>query len=246
MSRRHKDLFGHVGRAIADYKMIESNDHIVVGVSGGKDSLLLCYLLSEMCKRSPVKFDLTAITINPGGDSGFSVQDLERIEEFLSGLDIPYHVKETSISKILENYQTKKTLCSLCANLRRGALHKTVRELGFSKVALAHHLDDAIETLFLNMFYQGSFRCFQPKTYLSRREVTVIRPLVYVTEEAIIAECERLGLPVVPAKCLVSGTTLRQTMKDLVNNLAQSIPGFRNQLRGVLRKTVWKSSDKDY
>lgn len=239
--RPGRELFGPLGEAISDFGLIGDNDAVLLGISGGKDSLLLAWLLADIRKRAPVKFSLHAITVDPGEPSGFEKHELQRIERFLSDLEIPYHVVESHIAKIVDEYPTKKTACSLCANLRRGALYKTASELGFKKVALAHHLDDAIETLFLNMFYQGSLRCFQPKTYLTRRQVEVIRPLVYIEEQKIIKASQDLDLPVIPSKCPVAGTTCRQEMKKLVSTLAQEIPGFRNQMRGVLRD-LWALS----
>ncbi len=236
-------LYHLVGKAIADFELIEDKDVILVGVSGGKDSMVLAALLAELHRRAPVRFDLKAVTIDPGGESGFRDEDVERLESFFGDQGVPYSVVRTEIAKIVQVHPTKDTACSLCANLRRGALHKTAQELGANKVALGHHLDDAIETLFLNMFYQGSLRCFHPKTYLSRREVTVIRPLVYVPEGEIVKAVPRLDIPVVDARCPFAGHTLRQAMKDRVTSLAREIPGFRSQLRGALGD-LWSPKEK--
>ena len=233
-----RGLYPPLGRALADYAMITSEKDILLGVSGGKDSLLMAYLLDQMRARSPVKFTLSAITVDLGGASGFTDQDLAAIKDYLAGLGIPHYVVRTHIAEIVQEYPHGKTACSLCANLRRGAIYKTAREMGFDTVALAHHLDDAIETLFLNMFYQSSLRCFEPKTFLSRQKVTVIRPLVYVPEQDVVRTAKKLGLPVVPTKCPIAGTTNRQAMKEFVRQLSGQIPGFRNHMRSVLKK-VW-------
>jgi len=233
-----RGLYPPLGRALSDYAMITSEKDILLGISGGKDSLLLAYLLTQMKSRSPVKFRLSAITVDLGGDSGFTDGDLETMEKYLGGLGIPYRVVRTHIADIVTEYPHGKTACSMCANLRRGAIYKTANEMGFDTVALAHHLDDAIETLFLNMFYQSSLRCFEPKTFLTRRKVTVIRPLVYIPEQDIVRTAKKLDLPVVPAKCPVAGTTNRQAMKELVKQLSSQIPGFRNHMRSVLKR-VW-------
>lgn len=232
-----RGLYPLVGRALSDHRMIDKAEPVILGISGGKDSLLMAYLLNEMRNRSPVKFTLVGLTIDPGGESGYRDDELERVRLYLEGMCIPYHVVRTKINAIIEGHP-QESACSLCANLRRGAIYKTANEMGIRKVALAHHLDDAIETLFLNMFYQSSLRCFDPKTYLSRRDVTAIRPLVYIPERDIVKVGQKLELPVIKARCPVAGTTKRQEMKMVVSDLAARIPGFRNHMRSVL-KQVW-------
>ena len=232
-----RGLYPPLGRALSDYAMITKAEPVLLGISGGKDSLLMAYLLNEMRNRSPVKFSLVGLTIDPGGPSGFTDEELFLMEGFLAGMGIPHHVVRTRITSIIEGHP-KESACSLCANLRRGAIYKTADEMGIRTVALAHHLDDAIETLFLNMFYQSSLRCFEPKTYLSRRRITAIRPLVYVPEREIVKAAKELELPVIEARCPVSGTTRRQEMKDVVRDLSARIPAFRNHVRSVLRQ-VW-------
>ncbi len=238
MARVGRELFGPLGSAISDYDLIGSSDRILMGISGGKDSLFMAWALSDIRKRSPVKFSLEAITINLGKPWEFAESRLDSIRQFLAGLDIPYHVVPTNIARIASRHHGRKTECSLCSNLRRGYLYKTASELGIRKVALAHHLDDAIETLFLNMFYQGKFRCFRPKTFLSRRNVEVIRPMVYLEEKRIAKASSTLGLPLMPPACSVTGTTCRQSMKALIDGLSSSVPGLRIQMRNVL-KAYW-------
>jgi tRNA 2-thiocytidine biosynthesis protein TtcA len=232
-------LYKPLGQAISDYSMIQAGDTVLLGISGGKDSLLMAYMLDKLRRRSPQKFSLAAITINPGDPSGFTDDELGTIRGFMESMDIPYHVVPTVIAKIVENYPSKKNACSLCSNLRRGALHKAANELGYKKVALAHHLDDAIETLFLNMFYQSSLRCFAPSTHLTRRDVYAIRPLIYISEKDIARATQSLGLPVIKTRCPVAGTTRRQKMKNLVTSLSRDIPQLRNHVRSVLVKSVW-------
>jgi len=243
--RPGRDIFRPLGQAISLFSLIGQNDKVLLGISGGKDSLVLAWLLSDIRKRAPVKFSLGAVTINPGPPYAFSPEDIRNIRQYLEDLDIPYTVVDTGIAGIVRAYPTKKTACSLCANLRRGTLYKTARELGYRKVALAHHLDDAIETLFLNMFYQGNLRCFRPKTFLTRRAVEVIRPLVYIEEERITQTARLLSLPVVETKCTIAGTTERQSMKNLVTDLAREIPSFRNQMRRVLEQLWLKDAQKE-
>lgn len=238
MARVGRELFGPLGSAISDYGLIGLDDRILMGISGGKDSLFMAWALSDIRKRSPVKFSLEAITINPGEPWEFPESGLDSIRQFLAGLDIPYHVVPTNIARIVTRHHGRKTECSLCSNLRRGYLYKTASDLGVTKVALAHHLDDAIETLLLNMFYQGKFRCFRPKTFLSRRNVEVIRPMVYLEEERISRASSTLGLPVMSPTCSVTGTTCRQSMKALVSGLSSGVPGLRTQMRNIL-KAYW-------
>jgi len=234
-----RGLYPPLGRALSDFSMITTEEPVLLGISGGKDSLMMACLLAEMRNRSPVKFSLAAITVDPGEPSGFTDEELGIMGGFLSRLGILHHVVRTSIARILEEYTTRDSICSLCANLRRGTIYKAAQELGFRTVALAHHLDDAIETLFMNMFYQSSLRCFEPKTFLTRREMTVIRPLIYIPEGDIIHAAEKLGLPVIRTRCPFAGTTSRQSMKELVCDLSGDIPGFRNHMRSVLKK-VWR------
>jgi tRNA(Ile)-lysidine synthase TilS/MesJ len=231
-------LYRYLGQAIGDYRMISRGDSILLGVSGGKDSLFMAYALDRLRRRSPVKFELAAITIDPGEPSGFTSEELDLIRRFLESIEVPYHVVPTHIGRIVQQYPSSKSSCSLCANLRRGALYRAADELGYKKVALAHHLDDAIETLFLNMFYQASFRCFEPFTHLTRRDVFVIRPLVYIPEKDIARIALKLGLPVIKTRCPAAGTTCRQDMKELVSLLSGRIPKLRNHMRGVL-KNLW-------
>lgn len=233
-------LYRPLGQAIGDYSLIEEGDSILLGISGGKDSLLMAYLLNSLRRRSPAKFSIAAITINPGEPSGFTDEELSTIRGFMESMDIPYHVVHTGIARIVEAYPVPHSACSLCANLRRGALYKAANELGYKKVALAHHLDDAVETFFLNMFYQSSLRCFEPTTHLTRRDVRVVRPLIYIPEKDIVRTGKKLGLPVIKTRCPAAGTTCRQRMKDLVNTLSKDIPQFRNHIRSVL-KDLWKS-----
>lgn len=234
-------IFSGIGNAIADYKMIQPGDRILLAVSGGKDSLFMAWALADIRKRSPVKFHLEAVTIDPGEPWQLSETQISAIKSFLSSIDIPHHAITSDIARIVIKHHGKKTPCSLCANLRRGCLHQAANDLGFNKIALGHNLDDAIETLFLNMFFQGSLRCFKPKTYLSRRNIEVIRPIVYVEEPLIARTATRLGLPVAPASCSYSGNTNRQHMKDIVSTLSADIPGLERKMLNVLQ-AVWRQT----
>ncbi len=238
-----RELYSQVGKAISDYSMLKDGDHVVLGVSGGKDSLVMSRILAELKKRAPVAFTLSAVTVDPGEPGGYREKDILALESFFKSIDVSYFAIKTRISRILEIYPGRHSACSLCAHLRRGVLYKTARDTGAGKVALGHHLDDAIETFFLNMFYQGNLKCFQPKTFMSRSGTESIRPLVYVTESEIERCAQHLNLPVVSPKCRTAGGTRRQSMKELVSNLAESIPDFRGQMRGALKR-LWLPQKK--
>lgn len=235
----NRRIFGVIGSAISDYELIQDGDRILLGISGGKDSLFMAWALADIRRRAPVEFSLEAVTIDPGGPWKFDEAAIDSIHRFLSVIGVPYHVVTSNIARVVIRGHGRKTPCSLCANLRRGYLHQAANDLGMSKVALGHHLDDAIETLLLNMFYQGNLRCFQPKTYLSRRNIEVIRPMVYVEEPWIAKASSKLGLPVTPPTCGFSGNTSRQHMKGLVSGLSENIPGLRRQMRNVF-KSLWR------
>jgi len=238
-ARAKNGVFRPIGKAISDYALIGAGDRIIVGVSGGKDSLFMAWALSDILSRSPVKFSIEAVTIDLGEPWSLDEASLQFIREFLQEIGVPYYVEPSSIAKVVTKYESTKTKCSLCSRLRRGCLYKTAREMGVSKVALAHHLDDAIETLLMNIFYQGRIDCFRPKTFLTRQRIEVIRPLVYVEEKHIDKASKRLGLPFAPPVCTISGNTSRQAMKDLVSKLELTIPGVRHQMMNVL-KTLWE------
>ena len=171
-----KRLLSYVRRGIDDYKMIEEGDKIAVGVSAGKDSLTLLCAMAELRRFYPVKFELVAITI----DMGFEGADFSEIEALCRSLDVEYHIVPSQISKIVFDVRKEKSPCSLCAKMRRGALHNAAKELGCTSVALGHHFDDAVETFMLNLFFEGRLGCFSPVSYLSRIGLKLIRPMVYM------------------------------------------------------------------
>jgi tRNA 2-thiocytidine biosynthesis protein TtcA len=223
-------LTSRVGRAIHDWQMIKPGDQIAVGLSGGKDSSLLLYLLARLQRSAPVDFSLIGLHIDMGWN-----MDTAPLEKLCRDLGVKLVVEKTLIGPIVFHYRKEKNPCSLCANMRRGALCTTARRLGISKVALAHHLDDAIETLLLNMFYTGSIRSFLPVTYLDRTEVTVIRPLVYLPEKMIADAAAALNLPALPSPCPHSGSSRRQDIKDFIAILEEKIPRIRRNLLAALQ-----------
>lgn len=203
--------------AVDEYGMIEAGDAVAVGVSGGKDSVALLYLLAQLRRFYPKPFTLHAITLDPCFDG--EETDYGAIAALCETLDVPYTVRRTKLWDAVREKMGEHTPCSLCARLRRGALHKAAVELGCRTVALGHHEDDAAETFLMSLLSGGTLECFAPKSYLDRREITLIRPMVFLKEAEIAAYVRREGLPVVKSRCPVDGCTNRQQMKDLIASL---------------------------
>lgn len=221
-----KQILGGIRKAVQDFDMIQDGDKIVVGISGGKDSMTLLYGLRLFQNFSPVKYDLSAVTISLGFDNF----DLTKVQEFCNNIDVKYHVVNTQISKIIFEIRKEKNPCSLCANMRRGALHNYVKEIGFNKIALGHHADDAIETLFLSMFYEGRMATFKPVTYLSRKDIHNIRPMVYIKEKQVISAVKKHSIPVVESPCPMDKNTKREEVKQMLENIYKDIPEGRDRI----------------
>lgn len=234
--------FSKILRAIVEFELIEENDNILIGLSGGKDSLFLTYALAVMRERLKKTFTLQAMTINPMFSDNF---DIKSLKAFCQDLDIPYTVKEVDIAGSIRN-QNGKDPCYTCAFLRRGAINGFATEQGCNKVAYAHHHDDAVETFFMSLLYSGQLQTFTPKTYLDRTGITVIRPLVYLRETEIIEAQESMGLKPVPSPCPYNGNTVRQTTKELITKLSQNNPLIYEHLASAMRensvKQLWPAS----
>lgn len=222
---------GIIRRCIDDYGMIQAGDRIAVGVSGGKDSLALLCALAHLRRFYPKPFQLEAVTIS----MGFAEMDYSPIAELCRRLEVPYHLVESEISRVLFERQEKNP-CSLCANMRRGALNGELNRLGLNKIALGHHFDDAIETFFLSLFYEGRLHCFQPVTYMDRSGITQIRPMLYVGEGTVRSLVERYKLPVVHNPCPQNGTSKRQEVKELIARLTEQYPDLRNKVFGAMQR----------
>ena len=224
-----------VRSALQTYNMIEENDVIAVGISGGKDSLVLLAALANIRKYYPVRFEIKAITADYrfGGENG----DFSQISEMCRRLNVKYTVVETQLGRIIFEDRKEKNPCSLCAKMRRGILHKAAKSLGCNKIAFAHHFDDAIETFMMNLLDTGSLSCFSPVTYLSRSDITLIRPLIFCDERHIENVCKRLNLPVSKSKCPVDKTTERQKIKNLILALQKDYPDIRQKLMGAVKRS---------
>lgn len=209
-----------------DYALIDSGDKIAVGISGGKDSLTLLYALHGLKRFYPNEFELSAITV----DLGFENFDLSPVRSLCSELSVPFTVVPTDIGKILFETRKESNPCALCAKMRKGALNETAKQLGCNKIAYAHHRDDLIETMLLSLIYEGRFYAFSPKTFLDRTELTVIRPMIYVSEADVIGFKNRFSLPVCKNPCPVDGKTKREYVKQLTKQLNLQAPGVKERL----------------
>lgn len=215
-------------KALEKWNMIEDGDRVAVGVSGGKDSLSLLKHLAEIRRYFPKKFELCAISV----DMYNGATDFSEVRAFCEALDIEHHIVKTQIYELLFEVRKEQNPCSLCAKIRRGALANTAREHGCNKLALGHHADDLVETFFLSMFYEGRLSTFAPVTFLSKTEITVIRPLVLVWEKNIIAEST--GLPVLHNPCPANKNTKREFIKKHIHELEFQVPKLKNNVLSAL------------
>ena len=239
-------ILGYIRRACQEFDLIEDGDKIAVGVSGGKDSLALLAGLAGMRRFYEKKYEVFAITLDPrfGGKDG----DYSAVERLCNQLDVPFKLVPTDISEIVFDIRKEPNPCSLCAKMRRGALHEAAKSLGCNKLALGHNYDDAIETFMMNLFQEGRIGCFSPISYLSRRDITVIRPLVFAPEHTVISCVKRSGFEVVKSKCPADKHTTRQTTKELLNALEHSNHGVKQRIFGAMRKANvdrWGYKDKE-
>ena len=218
-----QQVFSYVRKAIDDYHMIEENDKIAIGISGGKDSLTLLYALHGLQRFYPKHFDIHAVTV----DLGFQNLNLEEIKTLCSSLGVQYHIIETDIAKIIFEDRKENNPCSLCAKMRKGALNDAIKAIGCNKVAYAHHKDDVVETMLMSLIFEGRFHTFSPVTYLDRTGLTVIRPLLYMNEADVIGFINKYQVPVVKSPCPADGNTKREYIKELLKHLNQENPGVK-------------------
>ncbi len=236
-----KKLLSKTRQAINDFDLIQNGDKIAVGLSGGKDSLTLLHILKNYQRFSPEKFDLIAITLNPGN------VDNSPLHELCKNLNIEFHEIQTNIAEIVFDIRKEKNPCSLCANLRRGALNDNARRLGCNKIALGHHKDDAIETFMLSIFYEGRVNCFSPKSTMEKYGVTLIRPMVYIEESMIKKAVRDYNYPVITNPCPADGKTKREDLKNLIKTMNKDIPGFKKSLFSALNNSkqlfIWDKNE---
>ena len=218
-----------VRRCDADFGLIEQGDRIAVGLSGGKDSLALLYALSSYRRFCTNSFELCAVVIDAGAGADFSP-----LVPLCKELDVPLHIVVTEIAPIVFEARKEKNPCSLCAKMRRGALDGKLNELGYNVLALGHNADDMVETLLLGMLYEGRLNTLQPKSYLDRAGIKLIRPLLYVREKETAAFVKEYSAPVVVNPCPANGFTQRETMKSLIAEMCKITPDAFERVHSAL------------
>jgi tRNA(Ile)-lysidine synthase TilS/MesJ len=229
-------------RAIVEFDMIQDGDHILLGISGGKDSIFLAYAMTILKQRLNKDFQLSALTINPQfkDEQGRpALFDIERAREFMAQLDIPYDIIDVDIAGTIAATPDKNP-CYTCAFFRRGAINRYAMEHGVNKIAYAHHHDDAVETFLMGLLYSGQLHTFTPVTYLDRTQLTVIRPLVYFREKEIRKAIKIHGFDPVKSPCPHDGHTVRQEIKELIAKLEPQIPDLYEHLGSAMRQGALK------
>lgn len=228
-------IIGYIRAALNKYALIEEGDKVGVGVSGGKDSLVLLYALAKLREYHNEKFELTAIAIDPqfnGLETDFS-----KVKTLCDELSTKLIIKRTQLSKIIFEDRKEKNPCSLCARMRRGILHNICKENGYNKLALGHHLDDAVETFLMNLYYGGNLSCFSPKTYLSRKDITLIRPMIFCQEREIAKAARKYELPIIKSKCIIDGDTVREDTKNHILQLEDQFPDIKQKIIGAMQRS---------
>ena len=231
-------ILSHMRKAIEEYKMIEEGDKIAICLSGGKDSITMLHAFKALQRFYPKHFDIIAISIDPG----FEFFDTKFLRKICSDLEIPLFIEKSNAKEIVFDIRREKNPCSLCANLRRGAINSVAIEQGCNKIALGHNQDDVIETFLLNLLYTGSIGTFAPMSYMDRTKITLIRPLIYTPEKETKRFIKRNNLSVMPKVCPMDGKSKREDMKNLIFTLSKTIPMVRANLFGAIKRTLpeWK------
>lgn len=229
-----RKILSRTRAAVDDYNMIEQGDKIAVGVSGGKDSLMLLKALCELKRFYSKEFTVVAITL----DMRFNKEagDYSAIKKMCEEYGVEYVVRPTDLYEIIFEVRKESNPCALCARMRRGMLHETAKEMGCNKIALGHHLDDAAETFLMNLLLESRVGCFAPVTYLSRRDITMIRPMIYVREREVEQALQRLSLPVVESKCPANEQTKREEIKKLISDLSAVYGDVPERIIGAIQR----------
>lgn len=226
-----KRLLSYVRRAADDYQLLEDQDRIAVGISGGKDSLALLCALKNLQRFYPKHFEIMAFTVH----TGFEDFHLEPVADYCASLGIAYEVVDTQIQEIVFEHKKLSHPCSLCAKLRKGALNQAALKYGCNKIAFGHHRDDLIETMLLSLFFEGRFHSFSPKTFWERSGLTLIRPFIYVPEAELTGFQNKYHLPAVKNPCPADGHTKRQYVKELLRTLNAADPGVKDRLFAAIQ-----------
>ena len=240
---KSQKLLSYTRRAITDYDMIRPGDRIAIGISGGKDSLTLLYAMAKLKEYYPIPFELEAITV----DLGFEGFDTSGLSEYCEALGVRYTVCKTQIGEIVFDYRKEPNPCSLCSRMRKGAFNDCANSLGCNKIAYAHHKDDIIETAMMSLLYEGRFYAFPPVTHLDRTDLTVIRPLMLVSEADVKGFRNKYQLPVCKNPCPMDGHTNREAIKNLIRSINTEAPGVRERLFHAVsygNLPGWENPDK--
>ncbi len=233
-------LLSYVRRAVEDYQMIEEGDNIAVGVSGGKDSICLLLALKNLQRFYPKHFELQAITVS----LGLPHTNYDDIQSFCNKIGVPYTVVHTDIGQIIFDERKEKNPCSLCAKMRKGALNDMAEQLNCNKVALGHNKDDVTETFIMSLFYEGRIHCFSPVSFLDRKQIYSIRPLIYVPESDIKSFIQKSNISIVKNACLADGNTKRQETKELLYHLSKNYNQLQQKIFGAIQRSDikgWKN-----
>ncbi|MCI8636974.1 MAG: tRNA 2-thiocytidine(32) synthetase TtcA [Clostridia bacterium] len=233
-------ILSHTRKAIEEYKMIEDGDKIAICLSGGKDSITLLNSFKALQRFYPKKFELIAISINPG----FEFFDTTFLQNICDNLEIPLFIEKSNAKEIVFDIRKEKNPCSLCANLRRGVINSIAIRENCNKIALGHNQDDVLETFLLNLLYTGNIGTFSPVSYMDRSKITLIRPLIYTPEKEIRSFIRKNNISVMPKVCPMDGTSKRESMKQLIFTLTKDIPMVRANLFGAIQRNLddWKMS----
>lgn len=226
-----KKTLGCIRKADNDFNLIEDGDKIAIGLSGGKDSILLVHALSKYKIFSRKSFEIQAFTVK----YGYGEFNTEPLAELCRECNVPYTVQETEMYDIIFKTRNEKNPCSLCSKMRRGILCNMAKAAGCNKIALGHHRDDVVETFFMSLIYEGRLHTFAPKSYMSRSGITVIRPLIYLPESHIIYLKDALNMPVIKNSCPVEGHTSRESTKNLMKELSRSYPKIQDRVLHALQ-----------
>ena len=237
-----KKVIGKVRASIEKYEMIKDGTNIAVGVSGGKDSMSLLHALSVLQRYYPKKFGLTAIIV----DMGFpTTTDWSQVKKFCDDHKVKCVIRETEMYRIIFEERKEVHPCSLCARMRRGILHNAALDENCDYIALGHHQDDYVETFFMNLLNNGLLGSFSPVTYLSRKKLWMIRPLIFCEEKEIAAYARKYELPIMKNKCLVDGFSERQNAKILVDTLQRKYPALKQKIVGAIDKGLMNLKDHE-
>ena len=227
-------LMSRMRAAMERYDMIAPGDRVAVGVSGGKDSLALLKGLAELRRFYPAPFEIVALTADPGF---FGRQaDYSAVQDLCDELGVEYIIRRTELYHVIFETRKESNPCSLCARMRRGILHDMTKAAGCDKLALGHHMDDAAETFMMNLLSGGTIGSFRPVTYLSRKDLTVIRPMIFATEKEVASAARRENLPIVKSPCPMDKTSERQKVKELIASLEKDYPNLRGKITGAMQR----------